>query len=524
MVDRGARLGADGRLDDEVMLAVPRVSSAGSARTSARSARPRVRRRGAARGRPRAGGRAGRRPLRQRAPTTLYQLVLGTTSGAGAVSTPPPMAGPRRRGWCELGARERAARRDGGASRLVVRRAPSGRSRATAVAERDARRSAASSRTRRSWSSELLVKTYRRVEAGLNPELEHAAASSPSTASRTCPSSSAGTATRASACSATLGMLQRFLPDAVDGWALALGGGCRDAPDAFLDRLHRLGAVVGEMHGVLASDAVGSRVRARGTAAGDARPRSPRRIDEEIDAVFDELPDRRRRSRRIAGRRDDDPRSPARCWPNRRRSVATIRTHGDLHLGQVLWQRRRLARRSTSRASRRGRSPSGGARRIAAARRRRACCARSRTSPPRSTAPGTALPRRGSEARARPVPRRRTATTARRRRCSRPPQRGAGAASCVMFELEKAFYELRYELDHRPDWVARPGAQASPRSSTAMPDAGPSRPRSNATSTGSSPAPPRPALRPRRHPRPGGGVVVRAYRPGIRGAERRRRR
>jgi predicted trehalose synthase len=26
----------------------------------------------------------------------------------------------------------------------------------------------------------------------------------------------------------------------------------------------------------------------------------------------------------------------------------------------------------------------------------------------------------------------------------------------MMFELEKAFYELRYELDHRPDWVDIP--------------------------------------------------------------------
>jgi maltose alpha-D-glucosyltransferase/alpha-amylase len=25
-----------------------------------------------------------------------------------------------------------------------------------------------------------------------------------------------------------------------------------------------------------------------------------------------------------------------------------------------------------------------------------------------------------------------------------------------MFELEKAFYELRYELDHRPDWIDIP--------------------------------------------------------------------
>jgi len=26
----------------------------------------------------------------------------------------------------------------------------------------------------------------------------------------------------------------------------------------------------------------------------------------------------------------------------------------------------------------------------------------------------------------------------------------------TMFELEKAFYELRYEVDHRPDWVGIP--------------------------------------------------------------------
>jgi predicted trehalose synthase len=26
----------------------------------------------------------------------------------------------------------------------------------------------------------------------------------------------------------------------------------------------------------------------------------------------------------------------------------------------------------------------------------------------------------------------------------------------TLFELEKAFYELRYELDHRPDWVGLP--------------------------------------------------------------------
>jgi predicted trehalose synthase len=37
-----------------------------------------------------------------------------------------------------------------------------------------------------------------------------------------------------------------------------------------------------------------------------------------------------------------------------------------------------------------------------------------------------------------------------------PSSQEAQEQQLVMFELEKAFYELRYELDHRPDWVDIP--------------------------------------------------------------------
>ena len=37
-----------------------------------------------------------------------------------------------------------------------------------------------------------------------------------------------------------------------------------------------------------------------------------------------------------------------------------------------------------------------------------------------------------------------------------PATQEAQDGQLVMFELEKAFYELRYELDHRPDWVDIP--------------------------------------------------------------------
>jgi predicted trehalose synthase len=39
-----------------------------------------------------------------------------------------------------------------------------------------------------------------------------------------------------------------------------------------------------------------------------------------------------------------------------------------------------------------------------------------------------------------------------------PSGRGSFDKLLALFELEKAVYELRYELDHRPDWVRVPVA------------------------------------------------------------------
>jgi predicted trehalose synthase len=39
-----------------------------------------------------------------------------------------------------------------------------------------------------------------------------------------------------------------------------------------------------------------------------------------------------------------------------------------------------------------------------------------------------------------------------------PPAQGATRTLLTVFELEKAVYELRYELDNRPDWVGIPVA------------------------------------------------------------------
>ncbi|MFQ5601535.1 MAG: sugar phosphotransferase, partial [Candidatus Krumholzibacteriia bacterium] len=37
-----------------------------------------------------------------------------------------------------------------------------------------------------------------------------------------------------------------------------------------------------------------------------------------------------------------------------------------------------------------------------------------------------------------------------------PPRRDSISNLLTLFEIEKVFYELQYELHHRPDWVGIP--------------------------------------------------------------------
>jgi len=291
---------------------------------------------------------------------------------------------------------------------------------------------------------ELIVKLYRRLEPGVNPELEllrfFAEHDFPNVPRLESWWGYAGSVTNT-----TLGIAQQYLSDATDGWSLALFGLQTDA-DEFLAPLARLGEVVGTMHSVLASDSSDPAF-----APEDASPETlsllTATMDDEIEEVFVHLP-------------DDPAVAPLAGYGDAVRELLAelatsgvvgklIRHHGDLHLGQVLragddWHivdfegepARSLPERRTKR------SP-----------------LRDVAGMLRSFAYAVRVAEHADEA-----------TEQRARELFMdgylPAVEGTGILPpqpqldrlIGIFELEKAVYELRYELSHRPDWVHIPVA------------------------------------------------------------------
>jgi trehalose synthase-fused probable maltokinase len=298
---------------------------------------------------------------------------------------------------------------------------------------------------------DLLVKTYRHVRPGVNAELdmllffaEHEFDHAPELA---------GWYTyEGERVQATLGLLQRFVPDAIDGWSL----GQRElasTPDTFLGRLERLGAVVGEMHAVLASDGSDPSF-----APEDPTPEGAglvaARIDEEIDATFDELGDREELAPLIGRRSQAHELVLASAASGALGRI--IRTHGDLHLGQALWHAGVDATGDWMIIDFEG-EPT----RAASARRHKAAPLRDVAGMLRSLSYLVSAARRDGievpeswehEARSSFLGGYRASPAV----AVLPSSVEAQDQQLTMFELEKAFYELRYELDHRPDWVDIP--------------------------------------------------------------------
>jgi len=295
----------------------------------------------------------------------------------------------------------------------------------------------------------LVFKLYRRLEAGVNPELEllrflteHGF---PSIASLEGWAAHVG-----QPLDATLAILQHYVPVRRDGWTFALddlaAGG-----NGFVPLVRRLGEVTGRMHTVLASEPSDPAFAPEEPSA-EALALIVARIDEEIEQVFASLPDLPELEP-LEGRADqlrDRLREMGQSGPLGR----LIRHHGDYHLGQVLWTEAddwvvldfegEPAR--PLRERRHKRSPL----RDVAGMLRSFSYAASASALEHGIEPPT-----GWEGRAR------SEFLAGYLAEANPtiiPDGSALDRRLRLFELEKALYELHYELGHRPDWVRVPVA------------------------------------------------------------------
>src|SRR3954471_5554142 len=298
-------------------------------------------------------------------------------------------------------------------------------------------------------ADELIIKAFRKVERGVNPELELlrflSAHGFPHIASL-----AGWYEVEGRLIDATLGILQEFLLGFRDGWELALDELVSD-PDGLLDKLAALGTVIGELHSALGSDN-SDPAFSPDEPSTEALAILVADVDEQIERVFLDLPETEAAAP-IRGR-GQDVREKLAALSHVNAGGKVIRTHGDLHLGQTMlgdrgWvvldfegeparplPERRLKRsplRDVAGMLRSFSYVTAGARLLR----------------------GVTVPA-GWEDRARDAFL--EGYFDRVEPSLLPPGEAPTRQLLAVFELEKAVYELRYELNNRPDWVAIPVA------------------------------------------------------------------
>jgi maltokinase len=393
----------------------------------------------------------------------LYQLLLALTAGAEAgeedvgsvdgVVARDALADPRTAAALAGLLRDEATVAKGEGTEVVFRWADRER---VIRAEPDVRPiGAEQSNSSIVIDDAFVLKVFRRVEAGDHPELEmlrfltdhHFDAIAPLTGWYQLESDLVD---------ATLGVVQRFVHGARDGWDLVVDALAAGRGDAVLDEIEELGRTIARMHSVLASD-ISDPAFAPEEPSAESLALLTATIDEEIERVFIDLPQDDPALAPIAGR-GQDVRDRLELLTHVAAGGRIIRHHGDLHLGQTMHlagdpERRWVildfegepARPLIDR--RRKRSPL----RDVAGMLRSFAYAASATELQR----GVPAPE-GWEAAARERFLRGYLETV--APSLLPPAQGATNTLLTVFELEKAVYELRYEVDNRPDWVSIPVA------------------------------------------------------------------
>jgi maltokinase len=245
-------------------------------------------------------------------------------------------------------------------------------------------------------------------------------------------------------------VLQEFVPDAIDGWRLALEEAV-SRPGAFLERLNALGSATAQMHNALASDA-GDPAFSPEEPSQEAISLLTATIDEDIERMFLRLPDDENLAA-IFGR-GEDVRERLAARTQIGIGGKQIRGHGDYHLGQTLYSPRGWVILDFE----------GEPARPLPERRQKRSPLRDVASMLRSFAYVSSAVQR-LEGRSAPPDFERNARLrfleayfAEIDPTLLPAGETAVQNLLAIFELEKAIYELRYELDNRPDWVTIPVA------------------------------------------------------------------
>lgn len=308
--------------------------------------------------------------------------------------------------------------------------------------------SAEQSNTSIVFDEELILKVFRRLEAGINPELELLRFLT-ERGFENIAQLAGWYAYTGRQMDATLGILQQFVAGE-DGWDRALATMESD-PERFLDSLRRLGEVTGQMHAALGSDPDDPAFSPEETSV-ESLGLLTATVDEEIESIFLDLPEDTPELDPIRGR-GEEVRERLRMLTNLGGVGRVIRHHGDFHLGQTLWAgddwvvldfEGEPARSLPER--RRKRSPL----RDVAGMLRSFAYAASASPLQRGVEPPVAWEER---ARAEFIDGYRQTVD------QNLVPSGAGMDRLLkVFELEKAVYELRYELNNRPDWVKIPVA------------------------------------------------------------------
>jgi trehalose synthase-fused probable maltokinase len=299
------------------------------------------------------------------------------------------------------------------------------------------------------FDERLALKVFRKLEPGVNPELEMLRFLTARRFEHIAPLHG-WYEYDGQALATTLGVAQEFLPQAIGGWELALDQ-IASQPDSFLTKLESLGEVSAQMHTVLASDA-SDPAFAPEEPSQEALSLLTATIDEDIERIFVRLPDDPRLEP-IRGRGQDvRERLAARAQAGVGGRV--IRTHGDYHLGQTLYTPQGWVIIDFE----------GEPARPLPERRQKRSPLRDVASMLRSFAYVTSAVEimRGEQAPAGFEQRAREGFLEHYLHEVDATLLPAGDAQIAnllsIYELEKAIYELRYELDHRPDWISIPVA------------------------------------------------------------------